>query len=76
MEYSIATHSFIKVSLLKAYITIYNYEVIFLSETYDSSSIPPDDNNLEVLGYDLTGQTTRPTANEEVSVSVIEIHYH
>ena len=43
----IATHSFIKVSLLQAYITIYSYDVIFLSETYSDSSIPSDDNNLE-----------------------------
>ena len=50
---SIATHSFIKVSLLKAYITIYNYDVICLSETYLDSSIPSDDNDLEIPGYDL-----------------------
>ena len=31
---SIATHTFIKVSFLKAYITNYNYHVISLSETY------------------------------------------
>ena len=48
---SIATHSFIKVSQLKAYITIYNYDVICLSETYRDSSMPFDDNNLEIPGY-------------------------
>ena len=42
-----------KVSLLKAYIAIYNYDVICLSETYLDSSIPSDDNNLEIPGYDL-----------------------
>ena len=50
---SIATHGFIKVSLLKVYITIYNYDVICLSETYLDSSIPSDDNDLEIPGYDL-----------------------
>ena len=50
---SIASHSFIKVSLLKAYMTIYNYDFICLSETYLDSSIPSDDNNLEIPGYDL-----------------------
>ena len=35
------------------YITIYNYDVICLSETYLDSSIPSDDNNLEIPGYDL-----------------------
>ena len=50
---SIATHNFIKVSLLKAYITIYNYNVIILSEAYLDSSIPSDDNNLEIPDYRL-----------------------
>ena len=50
---SIATHSFNKVSLLKAYITIYNYDVICFSETYLDSSILSDDKNLEIPGYDL-----------------------
>ena len=50
---SIATHSFIKVSLLKAYITIYNYDVICLSETYLDSSILSNDKNLEIPGYEL-----------------------
>ena len=48
----IATLSLLKVSLLKAYITTYNYDVICLSETYLDSSILSDDNNLEILGYD------------------------
>ena len=50
---SIATHSFNKVSLLKAYITIYNYDAICFSETYLDSSILSDDKNLEIPGYDL-----------------------
>ena len=48
----IATLSLLKVSLLKAYITTYNYDVICLSETYLDSSILSDDNNLEIPGYD------------------------
>ena len=50
---SIATHGFIKVSLQKAYLTIYNYNVICFSETYLDSSIASDDNSLEIPGYDL-----------------------
>ena len=50
---SIATHSCIKVSLLKAYITIYNYDVICLSATYLDSSILSNDKNLEIPGYNL-----------------------
>ena len=62
--HSIATHSFIKVSLLKAYITIYNYDVIFLSETYLDSSIPYDDNNLEIPGYDLIRADHPPNSKQ------------
>ena len=35
------------------YITIYNYDVICLSETFFDSSLPTDDKNLEIPGYDL-----------------------
>ena len=49
----IATQSFIKVSLLKADITIYYYDIICLSQTYLDSSILSDDKNLEIPEYDL-----------------------
>ena len=58
---SIATHSFIKVSLLNAYITIYNYDFICLSETYLNSSILSDDNNLEIPRYDLIREDHPPS---------------
>ena len=48
---SIATHSFIKVSLLNAYISIYNYDVICLSETYLDPCILSNDK--KILGYEL-----------------------
>ena len=50
---SIATPIFIKVSLLKTYTTIYDYNVIYLSEIYLDSSIPSDDNNIKIPGYDV-----------------------
>ena len=50
---SISTHSFIKVSLVKAHVTICNYDVICLLETYLDSNIPSDDNSLEIPVYDL-----------------------
>lgn len=36
---SITTHRFAKASLLKAYVSIYNYGINFLSETYFDSSM-------------------------------------
>ena len=72
---SIATHSFIKVSLLKAYIAIYNYDVICLSEIYLDSNILSDDKNLEIPRYD-TILADHPSNSKRGDVCVyIEIHY-
>ena len=48
-----AMYSFIKVSLLKTYITIYGYNITSFLKTYLDSSILYDDSNLEIPGYDL-----------------------
>ena len=48
-----AMYSFIKVSLLKTYITIYGYNITYFLKTYLDSSILYDDSNLEIPGYDL-----------------------
>ena len=45
---SSSMHNFLKLSLLRAYITVHKFDVIFLSETYLGSSILRDDNNLQV----------------------------
>ena len=42
-----------KISLLKAYITVHKFDIICLSETYLDSSTRPDDDNLEIEGYDI-----------------------
>lgn len=39
---SITTHRFAKASLLKAYVSICNYDINFLSETYFDSSMVPE----------------------------------
>ena len=45
--------AFLRLILLKTYITIYKLDVISLSETYLDSSISNDDDKLEIPGYDL-----------------------
>ena len=50
---SFAIHSFVKVSLLKAYIIIYNLDTICISDTYLDSSIAPDNSNLGISDCDL-----------------------
>ena len=50
---SICAQNFIKLSLLRAYISINKIDIICLSETYLDSNIPSDDDNLELPGYNL-----------------------
>ena len=47
---SIPAHNFIKLCLLRAYISINKFDIICLSETYLDSSISSNDGNLEVPG--------------------------
>ena len=46
-------HNFLKLSPLGAYITVHNFDVICLSETYLNSFILHDDDNLQIPGYTL-----------------------
>ena len=46
-------HDSTKISLLQAYITQHNYDIICLTETFLNSSIPSDDNRITIDGYNL-----------------------
>ena len=46
-------HNYAKVFLLKAYIAVYKFDVVWISETYPVTSIISDDGNLEILGLNL-----------------------
>ena len=37
---SIYSHNYVKISLLKAYITVHKFDIISLSETYEEASVP------------------------------------
>ena len=50
---SISAHNFIKISLLRAYISTCNLDILSLSKTCLDSSISSKDNNLTIPGYDL-----------------------
>ena len=43
-----STHNFAKLHLLKAYVTVHKFDTICFSETYLHSTIPIDNNNLEI----------------------------
>ena len=44
-------HKFIKAALLKAHLSVHEMGIICLSETYLDSSVPIDDDNLQIPGY-------------------------
>ena len=48
---SIAAHNFIKIALLKAYLSVHNMDILCQSETYLDSFVPADDDNLTISGY-------------------------
>ena len=50
---SISAHNYIKVSLLRAYISTHKFDVICISETYLDSDTSDDEDNLKIAGYNL-----------------------
>ena len=50
---SISAHNYSKVSPLKAYLTVHKFDIVCLSETYLDSNTAPDNDNLEISGYNL-----------------------
>ena len=50
---SVTAHNYLKVSLLRAYISLHNFDIVCISETYLDSTIALDDENLHIPGYNL-----------------------
>ena len=50
---SIYAHNFAKIFLLKTYVAIHKFDIICLLETYLDSSIPTNNDNLDIDGYNL-----------------------
>ena len=50
---SICAHNYIKVNLLRAYLSIHKFDIICLSETHLDSTIRSDDDNLSIPGYNV-----------------------
>ena len=49
----VSVYNCTKLSSLKAFIGVHKFGIICLTETYLNSSIAPDDDNLEISGYNL-----------------------
>ena len=73
---SIPAHNFIKLPLLRAYISINKYDITCLSETYLDSGISFKDGDLEVPGYTLVRADHPNNTKEMVFVFITLIHYH
>ena len=50
---STSSHSYPKASLLKAYIVVQKFDLVYLAKTYLDPSTACDDDNLEISGYKL-----------------------
>ena len=50
---SLSSHMYKEVSLMSAYISVYKFDIICLSESYLNSETSPDDDNLEISSYNI-----------------------
>ena len=69
---SIATHNFIKMSLLQAYNTMDRFDIICLSETYLDNFYQTHDDQLTFPGYSLIRAANHNNIKKEVFASIIE----
>ena len=71
---SISAHNYAKLSLLRAYLAFHKFEIICLSETYLNSSNSPDDETLEMCGYNLV-LSDHPRNSERGGVCIYYKNY-
>ena len=71
---SISAHNYIKLSLLRAYLVFHKVDIICLSETYLSSSTPPDDDTLQISGYNLV-RSDHPFSSKRGRVCICYKNY-
>ena len=62
-----SAHSYAKVFLLKAYISIHKFDIICITETYLDSITPSNDSHLEICGYILVHSDHPSNNNREGS---------
>ena len=81
---SIAADNYAEFFFLKAYIAVYKFDIVCISERYLDSNITTDDGNLEIFGYNLI-QSDHPSNSEpggvcmyyksDLPLRVLNIHY-
>ena len=81
---SITAHNYLKVSLLGGYISLHNFDVVCISETYLDSTTALDDENLEIAGYNLLRADHACNSNRggvcfyyksSLALRLIDVHY-
>ena len=72
---SIFVHNFAKIFLLKAYEAIHKFDTICSSETYLDSSIPINNDNLDIDGYNLVDSDHPSNTKHGRFVSIIETFF-
>ena len=50
---SVNAHNYLRISLLRAYISLHNFDAVCISQTYHNSIPDLDDNNLEITRFSL-----------------------
>ena len=65
----IIAHSYVKISLLKAYFSVHKFDIVCLSETYLDTSVPVRDINLEIQGYELV-RSDHPSQHKRGGVCI------
>ena len=66
---SLSAYNHAKIFLLKAYIAIHSFDIIYIFETYPDSNTLPDDNNLEISGYNLI-RPDHPSNNQREGICI------
>ena len=81
---SITAHNYLKISLLRDYISLHNFDVVSISETYLDSTTALNNENLEIAGYNLLGadhpsNTKRGGVcayyKSSLTLRLIDVHY-
>ena len=70
---SISAHYYIKLSLLRAYVSTQKFDVICISETYLNSDTSTVNENLEIVSYTLS-RVDHPSNTKQGSVCISYKH--
>ena len=65
----ITAHNYTKILLLIAYIAVYKFDIICLSETFLESKTLPDEDNLDISGYNLV-RSDQPSNSKRGGVCI------